>query len=295
MSESYCRCKGTAPRISRPSIEKGWFQFCIHDGNPVTEHLECSNVCAVLFSVILAAEPLAADLSCCLWINILIKWPSWTVWCMAPCNEFGRCHLDLFIIAVSLSRYDLENLLHLSQHPSSCRKRESICLVRLWNLLECLILCWCGFFSKYSQFQCADFSTCIQSYQTLMALDGSEKLLFVFQPTRTSSESIYSRPGSSIPGSPGHTIYVSIPFWWISCWALAWTWNTPCWNKSFYADAIAFILVVKLLKFSLPRNSYYYRISRAGQSFFRPSKHLADLLKSLDDVKRDRRQISWLC
>lgn len=35
-------------------------------------------------------------------------------------------------------------------------------------------------------------------------------LLFVFQPTRTSSESIYSRPGSSIPGSPGHTIYVSI-------------------------------------------------------------------------------------
>ncbi|XP_040461410.1 actin-binding LIM protein 1 isoform X9 [Falco naumanni] len=27
------------------------------------------------------------------------------------------------------------------------------------------------------------------------------------QPTRTSSESIYSRPGSSIPGSPGHTIY----------------------------------------------------------------------------------------
>ncbi|XP_065408502.1 actin-binding LIM protein 1 isoform X18 [Chrysemys picta bellii] len=27
------------------------------------------------------------------------------------------------------------------------------------------------------------------------------------EPTRTSSESIYSRPGSSIPGSPGHTIY----------------------------------------------------------------------------------------
>ncbi|XP_049667275.1 actin-binding LIM protein 1 isoform X5 [Accipiter gentilis] len=27
------------------------------------------------------------------------------------------------------------------------------------------------------------------------------------RPTRTSSESIYSRPGSSIPGSPGHTIY----------------------------------------------------------------------------------------
>nr|XP_016850606.1 PREDICTED: actin-binding LIM protein 1 isoform X19 [Anolis carolinensis] len=27
------------------------------------------------------------------------------------------------------------------------------------------------------------------------------------EPTRTSSESIYSRPGSSIPGSPGHSIY----------------------------------------------------------------------------------------
>lgn len=44
------------------------------------------------------------------------------------------------------------------------------------------------------------------------------------QPTRSSSESICSRPGSSIPGSPGHTIYVrnvmelyvffyNIPFW----------------------------------------------------------------------------------
>uniref|UniRef100_A0A8C2U9N7 Actin binding LIM protein 1 n=1 Tax=Coturnix japonica TaxID=93934 RepID=A0A8C2U9N7_COTJA len=44
----------------------------------------------------------------------------------------------------------------------------------------------------------------------LIALDSSEKLLFVFQPTRTSSESIYSRPGSSIPGSPGHTIYAKV-------------------------------------------------------------------------------------
>ncbi|XP_010155930.1 PREDICTED: actin-binding LIM protein 1, partial [Eurypyga helias] len=35
-------------------------------------------------------------------------------------------------------------------------------------------------------------------------------LIFVFQPTRTSSESIYSRPGSSIPGSPGHTIYAKV-------------------------------------------------------------------------------------
>ncbi|OBS70762.1 hypothetical protein A6R68_00695 [Neotoma lepida] len=35
-------------------------------------------------------------------------------------------------------------------------------------------------------------------------------LLFILQPTRTSSESIYSRPGSSIPGSPGHTIYAKV-------------------------------------------------------------------------------------
>ncbi|KAM9188104.1 actin-binding LIM protein 1 isoform 3-T3 [Mergus octosetaceus] len=38
----------------------------------------------------------------------------------------------------------------------------------------------------------------------------SAEFLFVFQPTRTSSESIYSRPGSSIPGSPGHTIYAKV-------------------------------------------------------------------------------------
>ncbi|XP_069095406.1 actin-binding LIM protein 1 isoform X25 [Pleurodeles waltl] len=30
------------------------------------------------------------------------------------------------------------------------------------------------------------------------------------RPTRTSCESIYSRPGSSIPGSPGHTIYAKV-------------------------------------------------------------------------------------
>lgn len=169
-------------------------------------------MCAVLSSVILAAEPLAADLSCCLWTNLLIKWPSWAVWCMAPCSDSGRCHLDLFIIVVSLSHYHLENLLHLSQHSFCCRKKEFTCLVRSWNFPECLILCWCFFFflNTVDFKMCADFSTCIQSYQMLIALDGSEKLLFVFQPTRTSSESIYSRPGSSIPGSPGHTIYVSI-------------------------------------------------------------------------------------
>ncbi|XP_023571309.1 actin-binding LIM protein 1 isoform X10 [Octodon degus] len=41
---------------------------------------------------------------------------------------------------------------------------------------------------------------CKQSIKT------EEKL----RPTRTSSESIYSRPGSSIPGSPGHTIYAKV-------------------------------------------------------------------------------------
>nr|XP_028585999.1 actin-binding LIM protein 1 isoform X12 [Podarcis muralis] len=35
---------------------------------------------------------------------------------------------------------------------------------------------------------------------------GEEKL----RPTRTSLESIYSRPGSSIPGSPGHSIYAKV-------------------------------------------------------------------------------------
>ncbi|XP_060097577.1 actin-binding LIM protein 1 isoform X21 [Heteronotia binoei] len=35
---------------------------------------------------------------------------------------------------------------------------------------------------------------------------GEEKL----RPTRTSSESIYSKPGSSIPGSPGHSIYAKV-------------------------------------------------------------------------------------
>ncbi|XP_026560604.1 actin-binding LIM protein 1 isoform X2 [Pseudonaja textilis] len=39
-----------------------------------------------------------------------------------------------------------------------------------------------------------------------LSTKGDEKL----RPTRTSSESIYSRPGSSIPGSPGHTIYAKV-------------------------------------------------------------------------------------
>uniref|UniRef100_A0A8C7E3Z0 Actin binding LIM protein 1 n=1 Tax=Naja naja TaxID=35670 RepID=A0A8C7E3Z0_NAJNA len=46
-----------------------------------------------------------------------------------------------------------------------------------------------------------------------LSTKGDEKLRCFFpplQPTRTSSESIYSRPGSSIPGSPGHTIYAKV-------------------------------------------------------------------------------------
>ncbi|XP_026526066.1 actin-binding LIM protein 1 isoform X6 [Notechis scutatus] len=39
-----------------------------------------------------------------------------------------------------------------------------------------------------------------------LSTKGDEKL----RPTRTSSDSIYSRPGSSIPGSPGHTIYAKV-------------------------------------------------------------------------------------
>uniref|UniRef100_A0A8C2UAF6 Actin binding LIM protein 1 n=1 Tax=Coturnix japonica TaxID=93934 RepID=A0A8C2UAF6_COTJA len=47
-------------------------------------------------------------------------------------------------------------------------------------------------------------------YPKSLVLRRPRSLLFVFQPTRTSSESIYSRPGSSIPGSPGHTIYAKV-------------------------------------------------------------------------------------
>ncbi|XP_039631735.1 actin-binding LIM protein 1 isoform X20 [Polypterus senegalus] len=39
----------------------------------------------------------------------------------------------------------------------------------------------------------------------VMSLNKTER-----QPTRSSSESISSRPGSSIPGSPGHTIYAKV-------------------------------------------------------------------------------------
>uniref|UniRef100_A0A8B9N0K2 Actin binding LIM protein 1 n=1 Tax=Accipiter nisus TaxID=211598 RepID=A0A8B9N0K2_9AVES len=55
-----------------------------------------------------------------------------------------------------------------------------------------------------------DVSIPKQENWTLTIAILSSILLFVFQPTRTSSESIYSRPGSSIPGSPGHTIYAKV-------------------------------------------------------------------------------------
>uniref|UniRef100_A0A8C3JES6 Actin binding LIM protein 1 n=1 Tax=Calidris pygmaea TaxID=425635 RepID=A0A8C3JES6_9CHAR len=47
-------------------------------------------------------------------------------------------------------------------------------------------------------------------YPKSLVLRRPRSLLFLFQPTRASSESIYSRPGSSIPGSPGHTIYAKV-------------------------------------------------------------------------------------
>ncbi|XP_058882023.1 actin-binding LIM protein 1-like isoform X29 [Acipenser ruthenus] len=40
---------------------------------------------------------------------------------------------------------------------------------------------------------------------SIMSINKTER-----QPTRSSSESISSRPGSSIPGSPGHTIYAKV-------------------------------------------------------------------------------------
>lgn len=116
----------------------------------------------------------------------------------------------------SFTLYGLANLLALSQHSFPYQnkikiKKKPTCLTSLWNLPECLHLCW-RFFPEFSWFQdVCRFLHLKLKLPILMASSCSEKLLFVFQPTRTSSESIYSRPGSSIPGSPGHTIYVSIP------------------------------------------------------------------------------------
>ncbi|KAI4903460.1 hypothetical protein NFI96_012235 [Prochilodus magdalenae] len=47
-------------------------------------------------------------------------------------------------------------------------------------------------------------------YLSRQVLVASSKPVFTPQPTRSSSESMCSRPGSSIPGSPGHTIYAKV-------------------------------------------------------------------------------------
>uniref|UniRef100_A0A674DTP2 Actin binding LIM protein 1a n=1 Tax=Salmo trutta TaxID=8032 RepID=A0A674DTP2_SALTR len=60
---------------------------------------------------------------------------------------------------------------------------------------------------KHYHPSCARCSRCNQ-----MFTEGEEMYLQVLflQPSRSSSESICSRPGSSIPGSPGHTIYAKV-------------------------------------------------------------------------------------
>uniref|UniRef100_A0A8C7YUZ6 Actin binding LIM protein 1a n=1 Tax=Oryzias sinensis TaxID=183150 RepID=A0A8C7YUZ6_9TELE len=58
-----------------------------------------------------------------------------------------------------------------------------------------------------SRSRCQIFSASLLSHRS----GGGECLFCVSsQPTRSSSESICSRPGSSIPGSPGHTIYAKV-------------------------------------------------------------------------------------
>lgn len=53
-------------------------------------------------------------------------------------------------------------------------------------------------------------SVCLCACMFVLGWSLTQNLVHL-QPTRSSSESICSRPGSSIPGSPGHTIYVSRP------------------------------------------------------------------------------------
>lgn len=75
---------------------------------------------------------------------------------------------------------------------------------------------------KYYHPSCARCSRCNQMFTEgeEMYLQGSTvwhpdcksniKVEEKYRPTRSSSESICSRPGSSIPGSPGHTIYAKV-------------------------------------------------------------------------------------
>uniref|UniRef100_A0A3Q3WA69 Uncharacterized protein n=1 Tax=Mola mola TaxID=94237 RepID=A0A3Q3WA69_MOLML len=64
---------------------------------------------------------------------------------------------------------------------------------------------------KHYHPSCARCSRCNQMFTEgeEMYLQG-DRLCVCLQPTRSSSESICSRPGSSIPGSPGHTIYAKV-------------------------------------------------------------------------------------
>lgn len=54
-------------------------------------------------------------------------------------------------------------------------------------------------------------SLCVYVARMFVVGRSLKQSLIHLQPTRSSSESICSRPGSSIPGSPGHAIYVSCP------------------------------------------------------------------------------------
>uniref|UniRef100_A0A6Q2XS33 Actin binding LIM protein 1b n=1 Tax=Esox lucius TaxID=8010 RepID=A0A6Q2XS33_ESOLU len=57
---------------------------------------------------------------------------------------------------------------------------------------------------------CKNNSRAEEKYRVRLTSSITQTYLLFSQPTRTSSESICSRPGSSIPGSPGHTIYAKV-------------------------------------------------------------------------------------
>uniref|UniRef100_A0A673IPN0 Actin binding LIM protein 1b n=1 Tax=Sinocyclocheilus rhinocerous TaxID=307959 RepID=A0A673IPN0_9TELE len=65
------------------------------------------------------------------------------------------------------------------------------------------------FYSHVSMCQCSRF---LHFRSTVWHPDckNNSRVEEKYRPTRSSSESICSRPGSSIPGSPGHTIYAKV-------------------------------------------------------------------------------------
>lgn len=65
-------------------------------------------------------------------------------------------------------------------------------------------------YALFVSFELACESVCLSACMFVLGWPLIQSLVHL-QPTRSSSESICSRPGSSIPGSPGHTIYVSRP------------------------------------------------------------------------------------